>query len=393
MRYYHRGIFRSINCYKKAASNESDLKILSIIILLILTLSTAPVFAGLRKDNLTGLRMDPTLGVTLPAPTPVTKKKKIVSGWLPGWGQEAGLNTINNNNGVINELSPFWFYLNTAGGVSGATGTGDANVINTARTQNQLILPTISNAFDGERVIKVIRDPGKKNALIDNIVALVMQGNYDGIDIDFENVPATDRGNFTAFVQQLGGRLHEQGKLMSITVMPKLSEPGAPGGGGGAAQDYAAIAASADRVRVMAYDYHYQGGQPGPVAPAEWVNRLLTFATTVIPRDKLVLGIPTYGYDWAPTGGKTNGRAIIYGKARQLATQFGQEIKVDAASDSPFFNYDAGGVTHHVWFENAQSLSAKLDLVNKFDIGGIAIWSLGKEDPANWQVIKEKLPG
>ncbi|HEX21621.1 MAG TPA: peptidoglycan-binding protein [Actinobacteria bacterium] len=356
---------------------------------MILMLSTNPVFAGSRKNN--NLRMNAALGIISSQAAADAGKKRIVSGWLPGWGQKDGLNTINNNSGVINELSPFWYYLNTAGGVSGATGTGDPDVINTARSQNQIILPTISNAFDGSRVVRVIRDPAKRGLLVNNIVSLVIQNNYHGIDIDFENVPAGDRGNFTAFIQELGRGLHAQGKLLSVTVMPKLSEPGNPNAGGSASQDYAAIAAAADRVRIMAYDYHYQSGQPGPIAPAEWVDRLLAFAVTVIPKDKLELGVPTYGYDWAPTGGKTNGRAIIYGKAQQLSAQFGQGIKVDAGSSSPFFNYEAGGVTHHVWFENAQSLSAKLDLVNKYDIAGIAIWSLGKEDPANWQVIKDKL--
>lgn len=299
---------------------------------------------------------------------------------------------MTDNPGALNELSPFWYTLTPSGVLSGAAGTGDASVIDTAHSQNQKIIPTISNAFDGARVSPVIGDPGRRAQLESSIVALVTQSGYDGVDLDFENVSASSRGDFTAFVQELGAQLHQQGKLLSVTVMPKLSEPGPASDGGSASQDYAAIASSADRVRIMAYDYHYSGGAPGPVAPADWIDRLLAFATTVIPKEKLVLGVPAYGYDWAPTGADTHGQSVLFDKAMAIAGGTGSAVGIDGASAEPNFQYSAGGVTHYVWFENAQSLSAKLDLVNKYDIAGIAIWRLGGEDPANWQVIRDKLP-
>lgn len=324
-----------------------------------------------------------------PVPAPPPAPPKIVSGWLPNWDMGTGLQSMIANPAVLNELSPFWYYLTPEGGITASPGTGNAHVINTAKSQGQIVVPTISNSFKGDRVEAVIHDLGRRDKLIDDIVNLVVQSGYDGIDIDFEAVSGEYRNDFTGFVQVLGYRLDQHGKILSVTVMPKASEPGSPYGA--SSQDYAAIAAASDRVRIMAYDNHYQGGDPGPVAPANWVDQLLAYAVTVIPREKLILGVPSYGYDWAPTGGKSNGRGITFEKAMSLANQHQSAVTIDGPSHSPTFQYEAGGVLHHVWFENAESLKAKLDIANKWGIGGIAIWRLGREDPGTWQIIREKM--
>ena len=324
-----------------------------------------------------------------PVADPAPKKSRIVSGWLPNWDMGTGLKSMTDNPDIMNELSPFWYELTLQGSIKAANGTGNAHVLSVARQQGQIVIPTIHNNFEGDRVERLIGSIESRDRLVNEIVDITNQNNYDGIDIDFEAVSPEYRVAFTGFVQVLGQRMHESGKLLSVTVMPKTSEPGSPYGA--SSQDYAAIAASADRVRIMAYDNHYQGGDPGPVAPANWVDELLAFAVTVIPREKLVLGVPSYGYDWAPTGGKTNGRAITYEKAISLANQHQRPIDFDGIAFSPVFTYDAGGVKHYVWFENARSLSVKLDLVNKYDIGGIAIWRLGREDPGSWNIINDKI--
>jgi len=329
--------------------------------------------------------------VVPPVADPAPKKSRIVSGWLPNWDMSTGLKSMTDNPGTINELSPFWYELTPEGTIKSANGTGNAHVLDVARQQGQTVIPTIHNNFEGDRVERQIGTIESRDRLVNEIVAMTNQNGYDGIDIDFEAVSPEYRGAFTGFVQVLGHKMHESGKLLSVTVMPKTSEPGSPYGA--SSQDYAAIAASADRVRIMAYDNHYQGGDPGPVAPADWVDELLAFAVTVVPREKLVLGVPSYGYDWAPTGGKTNGKAVTYEQAMSLANQHQRPIDFDGKAFSPVFTYDAGGVKHYVWFENATSLSVKLDLVNKYDIGGIAIWRLGREDPDSWDVIDNKIGG
>ena len=326
-----------------------------------------------------------------PVVDPAPKKSKIVSGWLANWDMGTGLKSMTDNPGIINELSPFWYELSAEGNIKAANGTGNAHVLSVAREQGQVVIPTIHNNFEGDRVERLIGNVESRDRLVNEIVNIANQNNYDGIDIDFEAVSPEYRGAFTGFVQVLSEKMHESGKLLSVTVMPKTSEPGSPYGA--SSQDYAAIAVSADRVRIMAYDNHYQGGDPGPVAPANWVDELLAFAVTVIPREKIVLGVPSYGYDWAPTGGKTNGRGITYEKAMSLANQHQRPVDFDGIAFSPVFTYDAGGVKHYVWFENAASLSVKLDLVNKYDIGGIAIWRLGREDPGSWSVIDDKIGG
>lgn len=122
----------------------------------------------------------------------------------------------------------------------------------------------------------------------------------------------------------------------------------------------------------------YKYGPPLAVAPLNQVRRVVEYALTRIPPEKIQLGIPNYGYDWPLPyeRGITVARTIGNIEARQLAVTYGVPISFDEPSASPFFFYESEGIRHEVWFEDVRSMEAKFSLVNEYGLRGIGIWQI-----------------
>jgi len=135
----------------------------------------------------------------------------------------------------------------------------------------------------------------------------------------------------------------------------------------------------------MAYDYSTESSAPGPIAPLPWVQGVLQLAISEIPRDKIILGVATYGYDWSSGQPAQDAQ---WADAQAIAQAHAAPVMWDPTTQSPWFAYtDSQGRPHTVWFEDAHSLKAKLDLAVSDRIGGIVIWRLGGEDPSIWPEI------
>ena len=126
------------------------------------------------------------------------------------------------------------------------------------------------------------------------------------------------------------------------------------------------------------------------VAPLPNVRRVLDYAVTEIPRQKIYLGIPNYGYDWPLPfiQGKTRAKSLSNQAAVELAVRYGADIHFDQTAQSPWFEYTAaGGVPHVVWFEDARSMSAKLRLISEYGLYGAGYWNLMRPYPQGWTVL------
>ena len=117
----------------------------------------------------------------------------------------------------------------------------------------------------------------------------------------------------------------------------------------------------------------------------------MEYAITEIPRDKIMMGIPLYGYDWTlPMSQEDNGRVISPQQAIELALRYNTNIEYDNTSQAPFLNYiDEQGRNHIVWFEDARSIQAKFNLVKELGIRGFFYWVLGRDFPQNWLLIED----
>jgi len=321
---------------------------------------------------------------------------KRVSGQLVFWDQSRGFDAIVANHDVFSEISPFWYRVVANGDVvpyTTATGASceDPAIVSFLRSRGILILPTVANILDGvwngPLVSRIIADQALTAANVSKLVDLAVTNAYDGIDLDYEDLDASDRAAFTNFVNRLAVALHAQGKLLTVNVHAKTAEPGT--WDGPRAQDWRAIGQAADQVRIMAYEYYWSTSGPGPISPIGWVRDVLAFARSTIPPPKIMHGVPLYGYDWVGQAGTDH----VWQETMALATQNAATITWDPASASSWFEYTAGRTQHTVWFENAMSTDAKLQLTTEHDLGGITLWRVGGEDPETWSRIRTHFGG
>jgi len=342
---------------------------------------------GLILMGLTGIIM---FGASYGSAEAVATKKVVA--YVAWWDQARGIAGVKKDIDLLSSVSPVWYVLDRSGAIlpyRNAQGQSyvDPAFVGFVQASDVQLMPVIQNAtsngWDGQLVRDVISDPTKRAAHISHIVSLVDSQGYDGIDIDYESLLATDRAAYTLFITELAGALHARGKLLAVSVHPKTSEPGT--WDGPQAQDWAAIGAVADEVRIMVYGYSWQSSVPGSISPIAWVNQVLAFARTAIPAEKIIHGVPTYGIDWPQSGAGTEHMWDVL--MARLST-FGATLRWDATTETPWFQYVSAGTMHTVWFENASSTSAKLNATVANGAAGISVWRLGGEDPAMWPVIR-----
>lgn len=252
-------------------------------------------------------------------------------------------------------------------------------------------LVTITNllpeGFSTELSHNVLNNVTSRTNLINNIVELTRRKGYGGVNIDFEQVGAEDRDLFTGFLRELKNRLDEHGLLLTIAVPPKTSEdiPWVRG------YDYGGIGAIVDLMFIMTYDWHHTESSPGPVAPINEVRNTIKFAVERVPREKIILGVPLYGYEWAiPYTATSSGSAISNEDATNIAMTHQSPIQYSEQYETPFFRYvDQSGQMHEVWFEDVRSMSEKMKLVREFNIQGTGAWQLNLGFPQGpWLITK-----
>jgi len=248
-----------------------------------------------------------------------------------------------------------------------------------------MLLTTLGSdgSFSSDKASKDIQ-----NTLINNIVETMKEKGYVGLDVDFEYLSKDDRDNFTNFIKKLSEVLRPLGYTLTVALAPKSSE-----GEIGLlyeGHDYKALGRDADYLLLMTYEWGYAFGPPMAVAPLNKVEAVIKYALSQIDNDKLMIGIPNYGYDWTlPFEKGSQAKSVSNVGAVDLARDVGTVIEYDNTSKSPYFTYyDIDGNEHIVWFEDARSIQAKLNLVDKYDLAGVAYWTIMKYFPQNWLVLE-----
>lgn len=246
------------------------------------------------------------------------------------------------------------------------------------RTGVHVYAMAVNEGFTSAGLELAMSSPERMKAHAEQLVKIASDAHLDGIDLDYESLKASDREHFTTLVQTICSAAHAKGLKVVIALHAKESEPGT--WDGPQAQDYAAIGKAADSVRVMTYDFHWETGDAGPVAPPDWVGSVMKFSASVIPPTKLEMGIPGYGYDWL---GK-KGRGIGWAEWTKLIAGHGAGTR-DPVSQEMTLNYDG----RTVFFSDGASNIPKLKIAKDLGLKGFALWRLGSEDPSLWEVFKK----
>lgn len=287
-------------------------------------------------------------------------------------------------------LTPFTYGIDVSGSL---LPLNDEMLLEEARrlgTAPLMHLSTLteSDTFSSDRAVMVLTDQNLQESLIQQILATIKAKGYRGLDVDFEYIPGAQREAYAAFIRRLRELLAPMGLPVIVALAPKTSaqQPGLLY----EAHDYALLGAAADFVLLMTYEWGYTAGPPMAVAPLPNVREVLNYAITEIPREKIYLGIPNYGYDWPLpfVEGRTRARSLSNQEAVEMAVRYGAEIQFDETAQSPWFNYAApDGTPHVVWFEDARSMSAKLRLIEEYGLYGAGYWNLMRPYPQGWAVL------
>jgi spore germination protein YaaH len=351
-------------------------------VLLALALVTACGSGSGGGSGSAGLGGSDTSGSGAAAP------RYIVAGWLPAWtaGGSGDQEIVDQAGDGLDEVNLFGYALQPDGSVSTVSRAHDAARIQLLRARGCEVIPTVYDVHDGAALAAVLADPAAQARAIADMVDILVQGGYDGIDIDFEHAKSTNRDAFSVFVADLGRAVRAAGGLLSVTIPGKRA-----GSRSWAGYDYAPLGAAADRVKIMTYGYSGPwSSAPGPVAPTDWIERVLDYAVAEIPADKIQLGIPFYGYDWPADGSRPT--SVSYPRGMALLGQSGGGLHYEPTRGEAWFAYtDANGMGHTVWFSEERSVAAKAALVRAYQLRGLAIWALGYGGAPLWDSIRSEL--
>lgn len=321
--------------------------------------------------------------------------RRIVAGWIrPAPYADAALTSITGNADLWSEVSPFWYSVT---GPTQIDGTDDPAVASALRDLGLPIMPTVTESLNAPQMRALLASTAMRTGLRDRLVALVTDNGYNGVDLDFESMnfggTSSDKTaiatSFVAFLTELKTTLHAHGGSLSVTVGPRTSatDPN------WAVFDYARIGATVDRFRVITYDNHYRGGDPGAIAPLPWVESVVTYTVGVVSPGKVQVGVPLYGYDW-PTDGAhhstgTAASLSTYELTEALRVSVGATRQYSTTDAAPHFTYtDILGTVHEVWYNDEQSTRAKMTLVGKYRLKGMAFWHVAGEDVRQWPAIR-----
>ncbi|HZW68343.1 MAG TPA: glycoside hydrolase family 18 protein, partial [Pseudogracilibacillus sp.] len=290
---------------------------------------------------------------------------------------------------LLTFLAPFSYRANRDGSLSPPLLNQFKEIANANDTKLSLVVSNLEGpSFSSELAHIILTVQAVQNRLIDEIINIAKTEGFTDVHFDFEFIPPEDREAYNNFLRKIKPRLADNNLLLSTALAPKTSSTQA--GLLYEAHDYKAHGEIVDFVVLMTYEWGYSAGPPLPVSPINEVEKVLQYALTEIPAEKILMGQNLYGYDWTLpfVQGESFARALSPQQAIRLAREEQVAIEYDASAQAPFFHYMANdGKEHTVWFEDARSINAKFALIRRLGILGIAYWKLGINFPQNWLLL------
>lgn len=344
-------------------------------------------------------------------PPPPPKPDIPLDAWVPYWALDSALPEAEQRLGSMRDVSPFWFNATAADQIvidPHANTALTSQFMDRARDSTANLVPSIVDAMAAGGMAAVLADPTSRAAHVDAVARFAADGDYAGVDIDYEQFAFADgretwaatRPNWVAFITELGARLHAEGRTLSVSI-PPVYDAGQTIDSGYWVYDYGGIAPHVDHIRIMAYDYSVS--EPGPIAPLAWVESAITGAieATDAP-DKLVLGVPAYGRNWPTFVTGDCPDDLVEGRTSVTALTVDDLVALRGAT--PTFVPETGewtfeyqlevndGVTscvqtRRVHYVAGDGVRARMDLAREHQLGGVSLWALGFDDQGVWDAI------
>ena len=304
-----------------------------------------------------------------------------VSAWIPWWDEERVLTSLDQSEDMLTTVLPVWYQLKKDGTLE-FTASAKREVVREAiKKKGLFVIPTIGNEFDPERVSILLHDEEKQQDFFDDLIEEALIPGYDGWDLDWEYLDEGDKDAYSLFIQKLATVLHREGLLLSVTVHAqtgtssdwKIAQT----------HDYTKIGEYADMVRIMVYDFHHAESSPGAITPLDKLEEVLSFAVQNLPREKIIIGLPTYGYDW-----EEKGESVQFIDAIQRLSTLDGSWERDEVSWELTGTYMKDNLTHTLWFLDSASIEKKIEKVLDSGVSRVCFWRIGGEDPTIWSMLQ-----
>ena len=313
----------------------------------------------------------------------------LIGAWT--FGDRASLATAVKA-GALDEVSVDWLQSRADGSV--AAPRLDTAFIAEAKRKDCRVFATLTDydeathTFDRSIPAAILETESTRRRHAAAVAAWCKDHDLAGVDVDWEALKASDRDAFSAFVEELARRLHDDGRLIAVDVVPKLREPG--GWDTPRAQDWARLGRAVDQFRVMTYNYSGSWSGPGPLSPPDWIDRVLSYAESQVPPRRIVMGLGFYGRDWQ---GSTT-KDLIWSDVQ--AIRVGDSPKeLRTGSRELYLAYRRVGAVHQAFFPDAAAIRPKVAMMlsRHPHLRGVYAWEMGQEDPHAWRELARALHG
>ena len=347
------------------------------------------VIGYVENKRLTGIRSEQPIPVTdyqEPEYTSLTRDHKINLGWhvVASAGGNDTFNSVTANAGNLNVISPTWFKLCDNEG--GYTSFASADYVQKAHDRGLEVWALIENIEykDSISMYEILSSTTTRQKLIDSLMNDLITYGIDGINVDFEQLSMDCGEHFVEFIRELSAACRKNGKVLSVdNYVPRDFND---------YYDRKEQGIVADYVIVMGYDEHYAGSkEAGSVASIDYVEDGIAQTVKEVPAEKVINAIPFYTRIWETTGDGISSQAVDMVTAEQFISNHGITAEWDETTCQNYGEYTSGDSRYQVWLEDAQSIGVKLNVMQNYNIGGVACWRLGYETPDIWDVIEEYL--
>jgi len=288
---------------------------------------------------------------------------------------------------ILSFLCPFTHMIDAQGQLSPLS---DAMLLQKAAESGTAVLLSVANldpagGFSSDIAHSILTDSAAQNAFIENCLRLISEKGCVGVNLDLEYVYPFDKGSYNQFLALFAERLHSRGYYLTTAIAPKTSSE--QQGLLYSAHDYAVHGQYADFCVIMTYEWGYLYGAPQAVSPVNRMREVLQYALTQMSGGKILMGFSNYGYNWRLPWRQGQAATLISNAAAQnLAASLGAEVKFDSAAMAPYYTYsDSAQQRRIVWYEDARSVRARLQLVQEYGLAGISIWNINQ----SYRVLSE----
>ncbi|PKQ30423.1 MAG: hypothetical protein CVT60_00150 [Actinobacteria bacterium HGW-Actinobacteria-10] len=325
-------------------------------------------------------------GLIDPAPlakVPESAKRTELIAFYANFDEE-GYQSLENNAAHIDVLMPMWYHLGSNGYLTfDSRQAARVNEIIKTKNPDMKVMPIVNNydkateSWNAPAIAKLIENPTNRKVIAQRIVSTIAEAGYDGVNIDFESFTEADRANLVAFMAELYP-MAKQANLevsMDVIVMSKT-------------YDHTGLSKHVDYLIPMMYDEHWKTSGAGPISSIPWFDKTLRRFLEQVPANKVVVGLGTYSYDWGKPGSRAT--SLTYKKAMDIARAQNKTVGLSEPQMNSSFSYSASGVTRSVWMLDAMSAFNQTSVASNLDVRGYAIWRLGAEDPALWNVLPHR---